>query len=137
MATNIISPSPYSEHTYTRHKPKVVYTAIIVLTRAERDARRKGRRGCSCYGSRLVDVARQCVNMASEYNAKSWSIYPVPGTDTVYVEFHNWPEMGMCNFKRPVVQSKNYWWDERPVPGWMTGDVDGEKDKDGYFDMEA
>jgi hypothetical protein len=36
----------------------------------------------------------------------------------VYVQFHNWPNMGLCNFDKPVAD-KDYWWDVRPVPEWL------------------
>lgn len=137
MVHSTIQPSPYADGTYKRTSPQVVHSRIIELSRNERRVRREGKRGCSCYGHRLTDLARYCISVAVDYKAKSWSIYPIPGSDTVYVEFHSWPEMGMCNFDEPVKRHKNYWWDERPVPQWMTGDEGGEKDKDGHFDLDA
>ena len=137
MTTGIIKPSPFPDGTYKRTQPRVIHTHILQLSDKERKACKEGRRGCSCYGHELRDIARYCVNIGIDYNAKSWSIYPIPGTHSVHVDFHNWPEMGMCNFGEPVARRKNYWWDERPLPNWMTGDERGEEDKDGYFDVEA
>lgn len=133
----VIAPSPYPDGTYKRTAPKIVFTTIITLSRDELKARRRGYRGCSCRGDKLTDIARYCVSMANEHNSKSWSIYPVTGKDEVYVEFHSWPQMGLCNYDQPVVRSKNYWWDDRPQPMWMTGDEYGEEDMDGQFDTEA
>jgi len=137
MTQNIIKPGSFTDGTYKRSKNKVVHTRVIELSRGERRAKKRGKRGCSCYGHKLTDLARYCVNVAAEHNAKSWSIYPIISSDAVYVDFHNWPEMGMCNFDEPVVRRKNYWWDERPVPREMTGNERDDSDKDGYFDPEA
>ena len=81
---------------------------------------------------------------AQHVGAKSWSIYPVPnshlGHPKVMVDFHNWPEMGMCNFQTPIAH-KRYWWDVRPLPEWINPNdgmatVDDTKGK-GNFDNDA
>ena len=139
---NIIKPSPYPDGSYQRKQPMVVLEAVFNVSRKEHKAIKNGKRGCSCDGSQLADLGQKCVVTARhpEVNAKSWSIYPIPGSDIgipkVVVKFHNWPQMGMCNFKQPVAR-KNYWWDERPLPNWMTGDENGPKDPDGHFDTDA
>jgi len=133
----VIAPGTYSDGTYKRTSPKVIDSCIVSLSNSEQKAVRKGRRGCSCNGTELRDLAQYCVNRAADKNAKSWSIYPIPHTRTVLVEFHNWKEMGMCNFEVPVAR-KNYWWDKRPVPDWMSP-ADGEKThfKEDPFDPDA
>lgn len=138
MAVSTIKPAIYSDGTYKRKSPQIVFTYILQLSRDELKACTEGKRGYSCRGDKLHDVARYCVNIAREHNAKSWSIYPIPGEGAVYIEFHSWPQMGMCNFDEPVVRRKNYWWDERPIPEWMApNDPRAEKDPDGHFDLDA
>lgn len=140
MTTSIIKPSPYPDGSYQRKQPQIVASIVLGLSKLEEKAVRKGRRGCSCEAADLVALGERCVGIAREVSAKSWSIGPVIGSlvgvPKVYVRFHNWPEMGMCNFKKPIGK-KRYWWDERPLPNWMTGDERGPKDDDGHFDMEA
>ena len=138
MTTSIVQPGTFTDSTYKRSDPRIVHTDIIELSREERRAKGRGRRRCSCFGVYLTDVARRCVNIAAACNAKSWSVYPMPGQDAVYVQFHNWPETGLCNFQEPVKRTKNYWWDVRPVPHWMAPEDKGAmKDTDGHFDPEA
>jgi len=79
-------------------------------------------------------VAREC-------NALSWSIGPISwshiGVPKVYVQFHNWPESGMCTFKTPIGKAR-YWWDHRPVPEYMDPTNGVEYDSQGgEFDPEA
>ena len=140
MTQSIIKPSPYPDGTYQRTSPRVVKTIILDLSNTESRAVHQGRRSCSCDATELVGLGERCMGVAREVSALSWSIYPLPnthiGVPKVIVEFHNWPEMGMCNFQTPIAQ-KRYWWDVRPVPQWITGDERGEKDKDGQFDVEA
>jgi hypothetical protein len=125
---------------YKRPKPNVVHSVILDVYPEESKAIRQGRRGCSCDGHQLARLGLKCVATARECGAASWSLFPLPGTyigvPKILVEFHNWGEMGMCNFVQPIAR-KRYWWDVRPPPQWMTGDERGEKDKDGYFDKDA
>ena len=139
MTTGIIKPSPYSDGAYKRTSPRAICTHIFGLSHNERRARREGRRGCSCFGVRLTDLATRCVSLARECRAKSWSIYPIPYSDSVYVEMHNWPEMGLCNFDEPVKRTKNYWWDLRPVEEYIApGDERAMEDTTkGHFDPDA
>lgn len=134
-----IAPGKFADGTYKRKGPQVVRAHVFDLSRNERRARRRGRRGCSCYGHLLTDLAVRCVNSAAECNAKSWSIYPIPGEAAVYVEMHNWPEMGLCNFDEPVKRTKNYWWDLRPIEEYIApGHERAMKDTTaGHFDPEA
>jgi len=78
--------------------------------------------------------------MAREWNARSWSIYPFPGSligwPKVIIEFHSWPEMGLCNFQKPIGK-KRYWFDVREQPRWMTGEQLDPRDADGHFDHDA
>ena len=132
-----IAQNTYTEG-YKTKGPQSLFAKILGLSHSERRARKRGRRGCSCFGINLTDVARQCVNLAAAHHAKSWGIYPIPGTDTVYVEFYNWPNMGQCNFNEPVKRTKNYWWDLRPIPEYMApSDPMAMKDDSRGFDMEA
>lgn len=140
MTRGIIKPSPFPDGTYKRKAPKVVASIVLGLSSIEAKAVRKGRRGCSCEAADLTDLGERCMGIAREVGAGSWSIVPIIGSQVgipkVYVKFHNWKEMGMCNFATPIGKAR-YWWDERPVPMWMTGDEQGEVDMDGHFDVEA
>ncbi len=140
MTQGIIKPSPFPDGTYKRKAPRLVGSVILDLSPSEEKAVRKGRRGCSCEAADLTALGERCMGIAREYSALSWSIYPMPdtmvGRPKVYVKFHSWPEMGMCNFKTPIGKPR-YWWDYRPVEQWMTGDESDEEDVDGHFDTEA
>ena len=140
MTTGIIKPSPFPDGSYNRTQPRVIKSVIFDLSTPEAKAVREGRRGCSCEATDLTALGERCMGMAREISALSWSIYPMidtlVGIPKVQVDFHNWPEMGMCNFKKPIGKAR-YWWDERPLPNWITGDERGPKDKDGHFDVEA
>ena len=118
----------------------MVESITLSLSPSEVKAVRKGRRGCSCEAVDLTALGERCMGIARECKALSWSIYPIIGSQVgvakVYVEFHNWKEMGMCNFKTPIGKPR-YHWDERPMPNWITGDERGPKDEDGHFDVEA
>ena len=107
----------------------------------EAKAIKRGKRRCSCDARELSRLGRRCGDIALQIGARSWSIYPLPGTQMgvpkVWVDWHSWPEMGMCNFKKPLGK-KRYWWDVRPIPEWMNPkDELAEKDKDGHFDTDA
>ena len=105
----------------------------------EAKAIRQGRRKCSCDGSQLSRLGRKCAAIAREFGAKSWSLYPLVwsrcGWPKVWAEFHNWPKMGLCDFKKPV--GKDYYiWDVVEQPCYVTGDQFGNKDIDGNFDLD-
>ena len=140
MTTGIIKPSPFPDGTYKRKGPRLMRTVILDLSPDEAKAVRKGRRGCSCEAADLAALGERCMGIAREVGSGSWSIYPIigsqVGTPKVYVKFHNWAEMGLCNFQTPIGKPR-YHWDERPVEQWMIGDEGGEVDRDGHFDMEA
>ena len=137
---SIIKPA-YTGAGYTRPKPKVVGSVILDVYPEEAKSIRKGKRGCSCEGSKLSRLGLKVAATAAHIGAYSWSIFPLPnthiGVPKVLVEFHNWKEMGMCNPKQPIA-NKRYWWDVRPIPEWINPkDELAEKDKDGYFDADA
>ncbi len=141
MTTGLIKPSPYPDGTYKRKGPRLMQALIIDLTDDEARAVRKGKRGCSCDASALTALGERCMGAAREAGAGSWSIYPMPetliGIPKVYVKFHSWKEMGLCNFATPIGKLR-YWWDERPLPEWMAPeDASADKDPDGHFDMDA
>lgn len=119
---SIILPNKTSDGGYKRTKPSVVEAVIFDVYPEEMQAIRNGKRGCSCDGSELTRLGEKCRAAASETGALSWSIYPLPntyiGVPKVYVEFHNWREMGMCNPGRPVGK-KRYWWDTRAIEQWI------------------
>ena len=141
MTQSIIKPSPFHDGTYKRRAPRLVATVVIPLSKEEAQAVRKGRRGCSCEAADLTALGERCMGIAREVGAKSWSIVPIVGSQVgvpkVYVKFHSWKEMGMCNFATPIGKSR-YWWDTRPLPHWIApDDKNAEVDKDGHFDLEA
>ncbi len=141
MTTGVITPSQFTDGSYKRSSPKVVYTVILDLSPDEARSVRSGRRGCSCEAADLTALGERCMAVARDCRALSWSIAPVIGSlvgrPKVYVKFHNWPEMGMCNFTTPIGKPR-YWWDDRPMPHWMAPDDEqAEKDEDGHFDLDA
>ena len=133
----VIAPGTYSDGTYKRTSPQIIGREYFDLSNSEKAAKQNGKRGCTLAGADMPDIANKCINAATALKAKSWSIWPIPYTNTVLVEFHNWPEMGMCNFDRPVAKTR-YWWDVRPVPDWISP-ADGEKTHftEEPFDPEA
>lgn len=141
MTTGIIAPSKFADGSYKRSPPKVVYAVILDLSPDEARAVRLGKRGCSCEAADLTALGERCMGVARECRALSWSIAPIAGSHIgvpkVYVKFHNWPEMGMCNFTTPIGKPR-FWWDVRPIPHWIAPeDENAAEDKDGHFDMDA
>ncbi len=138
--SGIIKPSPFPDGAYTRKQPQVIDTVVLDLSPEEARAVHGGRRGCSCSAADLTTLGEKCMAVARQLKAGSWSIYPMSetllGRPKVAVEFHNWPEMGMCNHKKPIGKER-YWWDIRPLPEWMEPN-EGERDTTGgHFDPDA
>lgn len=119
----IIKPSPYPDGTYKRSRPKVVMSMVLDVYPEEAKAIREGKRRCSCEAQQLSRLGEKCANIAREVGAPSWSIYPCPGTEVgvpkVYVEWHSWPKMGLCNHKMPIA-NKRYIWEWTPIPEWIS-----------------
>ena len=142
MTTGIIKPSPFPDGTYKRTQPRVVKRIYLDLSTSEMKAVRKGRRNCSCEAADLVGLGERCMAIAREHRALSWSVFPVPethiGVPKVYVEFHSWPESGMCSFAKPIGKPR-YHWDVRPIPEAIAPDDERAMKDDGktIFDPEA
>lgn len=137
-----IKSSPYPDGTYKRKEPRVVKQVYLDLSASEAKAVRKGRRNCSCGAADLVGLGERCMGIARECRALSWSVFPVfnshIGVPKVYVEFHSWPESGMCNFRTPIGRPR-YHWDVRPIPEAIAPDDPRAMPDDGktIFDQEA
>ena len=137
--SSIIQPNKYTEG-YKAKRPMKVAQLIFDVYSDEAQAIRRGKRGYSCKGSQLTQLGKKCVRVARDLGAKSWSIYPLVwsrlGWPKVWIEFHNWPGMGLCNFKKPI--GKDYYiWDVVDQPRWLTGDQFDNADVDGNFDLDA
>ena len=138
----IIKPSPFTDGAYKRKEPRVVKTIILDLSISEAKAVRKGRRSCSCEAADLTALGERCMAIARECRAMSWGIFPLPnthiGVPKVYVEFHSWPESGMCTFTKPIGKPR-YHWDVRPIPEAIAPDDERAMPDDGktIFDPEA
>jgi hypothetical protein len=125
-------------------------TIFFDLNPDERKIIRKGKRGCSADLSQLKQLCEKCFNAGMKLKAASWSIFPIIGATTVYVEYYNVPNFGLCNSEnrygryydpdRGEVRSKRLWFDERPIPEFVSpSSGQAVKDRTGKygFDPEA
>ena len=126
---------------------KVLLTLYIDLTNDEIKIVRKGERGCSADLSQLRHLAENAADAAIACEAGSWSIFPVPHSNTTYVEFYNWPKYGLCTLNNiygkyydpelGTIRPKRLWWDVRPIPEWMSPSDERAVAVKGSFEAES